>query len=117
MDAKVEQFLLKLPDAKREVAMMLREIMLASDKSISEAIKWNQLTFMTGKKNFAFIYTYPQVDYMNLGFFKATSLDDPKGLFEGTGAGMRHIKVKGIEKIPAAQIKKWVKQAVLIESR
>lgn len=106
---------MKLPDAKREVAMMLREIMLASDKKISEAIKWNQLTFMVGKKNFAFIYTYPQVDYMNLGFFKATSLDDPKQLFEGTGAGMRHIKVKDLDSIPTAQIKKWAKQAVLLE--
>jgi hypothetical protein len=65
--------------------------------------------------NIAFIYTYPGVDYMNLGFMKATSLQDPKKLFEGTGKGMRHIKIQTPKDIPSIQIKKWVKESITLE--
>jgi hypothetical protein len=112
MDPKIQQFLAALPEAKREVAMNIRDLILASDPKIKEAIKWKQLTFVCGKTNLAFIYTYPGVDYMNLGFLQATSLTDPKNLFEGTGKGMRHIKLYSVKDIPAAQVKKWVKEAV-----
>ena len=111
----VERFLLNLPDAKRMVALRLRELILSTDKKITEGIKWNNLTFSVGKDHFAFIYTYKQVDYINLGFLYAVELSDPKKLFEGTGKGMRHIKIKGEKDIPAAQVKKWVKEAVLLK--
>jgi hypothetical protein len=112
MEAKIQKFIAALPDAKREVALQVRDLMLTAHPSITEDIKWRQLTFIYGKTNIAFIYTYSGVDYMNLGFMQATSLSDPKGLFEGTGKGMRHIKIKTPKDIPAAQIKKWVKEAI-----
>ncbi len=115
MDKKVEAFLMNLPAAKREVALQVRDIFL-SVNGVEEAIKWNQLTFITNKKNFAFIYTYSNVDYMNLGFFRATSLIDPKKLFEGTGKTMRHIKIASSKEIPMTQIRKWVKEAVKLEN-
>jgi hypothetical protein len=114
MDPKIQQFLAELPEDKRKVAMHVRDIVLAASPAVTEAIKWKQLTFISGKTNLAFIYTYPGLDYMNLGFMQATSLTDPKKLFEGTGKGMRHIKIKTVKDIPAAQIKKWVKEAVNI---
>jgi hypothetical protein len=51
---------------------------------------------------------------MNLGFHQATALADPKKMFEGTGKGMRHIKLYPGKKIPTAQIKAWIKEAVLL---
>lgn len=114
MDAKVEQFLLELPEEKRVVAMQLREIFLSVSPRISEAIKWRQLTFMY-KGNLAFIYTYKTTAYMNLGFFKGTELDDPDTLLEGSGKGMRHIKVYTEKDIPVSRLKKWVKQAMLLQ--
>lgn len=110
----IEKFLLDLPEAKRLPAMEIREIFLSVDKNITEAIKWNNLTFSVGKNNIAFIYTYKHLDYINLGFMQAVKLSDPKKLFEGTGQNMRHIKIKTAEDIPAAQIKKWVKEAMLL---
>jgi len=115
MEPKIQQFIAALPDHKREVALQVRDIVLAANPNVTEAIKWRQLTFICGKTDIAFIYTYPGVDYMNLGFMKATSLPDPKKLFEGTGKGMRHIKIKTTKDIPAAQIKKWVKESISIE--
>jgi len=112
MEPKIQQFLAKLPDDKRENAMKVRDIILAASPEVTETIKWRQLTFISGKVNLAFVYTYAGVDYINLGFLKATALTDPKKLFEGSGKGMRHIKIRSAKDIPAAQIKKWVKEAV-----
>lgn len=112
MEPKIQQFLVALPEQKRNLAVQVRDIILTSSPAISEVIKWRQLTFISGKKDIAFIYTYSSVDYINLGFMQATSLTDPKKLFEGTGKGMRHIKIRTAKDIPALQIKKWVKEVV-----
>jgi len=114
MEPKIERFFLQLPDDKRAIAMVLRDIMLHAHPGIKEAIKWNQLTFFYGKTNLAFIYSFPDKDYINVGFFDAVSLMDPKKLFEGTGNRMRHIKVRTEKDIPATQLKKWMKEAVAI---
>jgi hypothetical protein len=111
MKTNVEQFLLGMPDLKRQLAMELREIILDKQNDIEENIKWRQLTFSKGNKNIAFIYTFPGTNYINLGFFKAVHLSDPDRLFEGTGKEMRHIKIYTEKDIPAAQVKKWLKQA------
>ncbi len=34
---------------------------------------------------------------VDLGLFKGTDLEDLKGLFEGSGKGMRHIKIHKVE--------------------
>lgn len=114
MDPKIQQFLTSLPDHKREITMQVRYIILAVSPKVIETIKWRQLTFISGKTDLAFIYTYAGVDYMNLGFMQATSLSDPKKIFEGTGKGMRHIKIRTVKEIPLSQIKKWVKEALAI---
>ncbi len=104
MHPKIEQFLLQLNDHKRPLAAEVREIFLAADKNVTEAIKWKQLTFVYGKTNIAFIYTFPGVDYINVGFFAATSLTDKDKLFEGTGDKMRHIKIRTSVDIPHQQL-------------
>jgi len=114
MEPAIQRFLAALPDHKRELAMQVRDIMLAASPAITEAIKWRQLTFISGKTNIAFVYTYAGVEYINLGFMQATALSDPKKLFEGTGKGMRHIKIRTAKDIPAAQVKKWVKAALAL---
>lgn len=112
MEPKIQQFFLKLNDKKSGLATKVRDIVLSAHPSIAETLKWNQLTFVYGKVNIAFIYTYTGVDYINLGFFKATSLTDPNNLFQGTGKGMRHIKIAAGKDIPVGQIKKWIKEAI-----
>lgn len=79
-----------------------------------ESIKWKQLTFIHEKSNIAFIYTLPTVNYINLGFFNATLLNDENNLLEGTGKKMRHIKFRSIKDIRKAEIKNLVKQAMLV---
>ena len=116
MHPSIEQFFLQLPEEKRQLAMLIREIILSVNSEMGEAIKWNGLMFFIKKKHIAFIYTYKNLDYINLAFIKAVALSDPKNLFEGTGKGMRHIKVRTSKDIPVMQIKRWVKEAIRLET-
>lgn len=113
MEAKIKEFLESLPPAKRKLVMRVRGVVLKTDPSIKEAVKWGNLTF-TSNGNIAFIYTYHTKDYINLGFFKGTELSDPGGLLEGTGKAMRHTKIQEEEDINEGQISQWIKQAIEI---
>jgi hypothetical protein len=46
------------------------------------------------KMSQAYAYLAPQRAWFNLGFFHGALLPDPLGLVEGTGAKMRHVKVR-----------------------
>jgi hypothetical protein len=112
MEKKIEQYILALPPEKRELVLLVREIFLGTSPLVTEALKWGNPTFIYKGKNFAFAYTYKTTVYVNVGFANATALSDPKQLFEGTGKGMRHIKVATKKDIPAAQLKKWIKETM-----
>jgi hypothetical protein len=110
-----EAFLCGLPAEKRELAEEIRRIVIQADKKIEEAIKWGNLTFVKNGKNIAFVYTYGKVSYINFGFFKATSLKDPKGLFQGTGKSMRHVKIYSRKDLDKKQFIAWVKETVRLD--
>ncbi len=42
-------------------------------------------------------YILPHGSWVNLGFYKGVDLDDPDALLEGTGAKMRHVKIRSID--------------------
>jgi hypothetical protein len=42
-------------------------------------------------------YVLPHTSWVNLGFFKGAELTDPAGLLEGTGAQLRHVKVRTLD--------------------
>jgi len=110
-----EDFLSRLPDEKRKLVEMVRRTVLQADERIEETIKWGNLTFVKNRKNIAFVYTNDKAPYINFGFLKATSLKDPKGLFQGTGKGMRHVKIYSEKDIDRKQYTAWVKEAVQLE--
>lgn len=49
-----------------------------------------------GEKKMSESYAYiaPQRAWVNLGFFHGSTLADPDGIIEGTGARIRHVKVR-----------------------
>jgi hypothetical protein len=117
MSPAVQKFLLELPEEKRMLAMRVRDIFISFNNGIGEAIKWNQLTFTFNKINIAFVYSFPNLDYVNLGFFYAMDLKDPGNLFEGTGKRMRHVKIFTTKDIKASQIKKWIGSTIELKSK
>ncbi len=50
--------------------------------------------FGTRKNAEAYAYLMPQKDRVNLGFYRGAHLADPRDLLEGSGADLRHVKVR-----------------------
>jgi hypothetical protein len=56
-------------------------------------------------------YIAPHGDYVNLGFFYGAELDDPEGLLEGTGALLRHVKIRSAADLESPSLRALVEQA------
>jgi len=53
----------------------------------------------------------PHAKHVNLQFSNGPALNDPKGLLEGTGKKLRHVKLRGPQEASAQAVKDLIKQA------
>ena len=59
----------------------------------------------------AFGYVNAFTAHVNVGFFRGAELSDPKGLLEGTGKFMRHVKLRPDAEIDAAALTSLIETA------
>ena len=55
----------------------------------------------------AFAYVNAFKAHVNVGFFRGAEIADPKGLLEGTGRFMRHVKLRPAEDVDASALR-WL---------
>ena len=48
---------------------------------------------------------------VNLGFNHGATLDDPKGILEGSGTSIRHIKIRTPEDLARPEIRRYIRRA------
>ena len=65
--------------------------MKRTEPGLRDAVKWGNGCWV--RSNGPVAYVYAAMGYVQFGFFRASSLRDPKGLLEGTGKYVRHTKV------------------------
>jgi hypothetical protein len=70
----------------------LRRLVSRVEPGLSEAVKWGNGCWIGSHGPVAYVYSAP--DYVQFGFFKGSSLNDPRGLLEGNGRYVRHTKVR-----------------------
>ena len=70
----------------------LRRLVKRVEPELSEAVKWGNGCWIGRSGPVAYVYSAP--DYVQFGFFRGSSLKDPKKLLEGKGEYVRHIKVR-----------------------
>ena len=70
----------------------LRRLVKRVEPGLSEAVKWGNGCWVGSNGPVAYVYSAP--DYVQFGFFKGSSLNDPRGLLEGKGRYVRHTKVR-----------------------
>jgi hypothetical protein len=82
------------------IARRLRAIIRAVDVSTVETVRLgdNAATYGVGPKKMTDGYAYimPMRGYINLGFYQGAVLADPERLLEGTGKGLRHVKIRSL---------------------
>lgn len=98
--ATFDELLASVDSDLAAIARRLREIILEVDPSAVETVRLgdNAATFGVGPRKMTDGYAYimPQRGYVNLGFYQGAALADPDGLLEGTGKGLRHVKVRSL---------------------
>ena len=70
----------------------LRRLVKRVEPGLSEAVKWGNGCWVGTNGPVAYVYSAP--DYVQFGFFRGSSLNDPRGLLEGKGRYVRHTKVR-----------------------
>lgn len=82
----------------RTLTFELRSLIERLDPTVVEVPRAGEKTAAYGlgekKMSEAYAYLAPQRAWVNLGFYHGASLPDPDEVIEGTGARIRHVKVR-----------------------
>ena len=111
---EVGVFVKGIEPRKRASVEALRKLVKKQAPQLKEAIKWGNITWI-GKENVCWILVYK--DHVDYGFFKGVQLKDPKGLLEGTGTGLRHIKVFTPGDIKEKEYGDLLRQALALDGK
>ena len=60
----------------------------------------------------AFGYVNVFTNHLNVGFFRGAEIDDPRGLLEGTGKYMRHVKLRPSEGVDAEALRNLIQPRI-----
>lgn len=105
----------RAPTETRKIAAAVRALIGEVMPGVIE-VAWEQqgnVGYGVGPKKGSeqFCYIMPFAAHVNLGFFYGADLDDPAGLLEGTGKGLRHVKIRSVEDVKKPALRKLVAQA------
>ena len=100
-----------------ELALATRKLVLEEAPDSTELIydAYNAVATgygFTGRPSQCFIHIAVYAKWVNLGFHRGSELEDPKGLLEGTGRLIRHIRISEPEDLAEPAVRAFVKQAI-----
>jgi len=88
----------------------LRRFVKAVAPTLTESVKWSNGCWIAGAEPIAYVYS--DVGFVQFGFVMGASLKDPRGLLEGQGRSVRHIKVRAPADIDRPAFAALLKQAM-----
>lgn len=104
------------PKPLRPVTVRLKELLLSVDPDACIVVRLGDraATFGVGPRKMSegYCYILPYANWVNLGFYRGVDISDPEELLEGTGAKMRHIKVRSIEECGNPRIVAMIRDAL-----
>jgi hypothetical protein len=90
--ASFDDYLADQSAKNQAIIRALRRFVGRTEPSLTETVKWGNGCWIGEKGPVAYVYS--DSGYVQFGFFRGSALKDPKGLLEGKGAYVRHIKVR-----------------------
>lgn len=106
--SSIDEWMASVSPEHRRIAERLRTLVLDVDPKFKEAIKWGNPVFSKGRDA---IYIADQKRYVHLGFFSGATLPDPDGVIEGTGKGLRHVKIWEYDEGLFVKLRPYIKEA------
>lgn len=102
-------YLATAPAELRPLVRALDAIVRKAAPKLTPSLKWGNLTYHA-EKNLIAIVAHRK--HVNLQLWNGAALKDPKGLLEGAGKTMRHVKVASTADLDAKYLTGLVKQVV-----
>ena len=111
-----EDLLEMTEEALRPVVTALREVVFEVDPGTCEVVRLGDraVTYGVGPRKMldGYAYILPHKRWVNLGFYQGVELADPSRLLEGTGAKMRHVKVRSVDEAGRVAVRVLVRGAL-----
>jgi hypothetical protein len=85
------------------------EVMRKSGGDVRELLHDGHPTACVGDAAFAYVNVFKA--HANVGFFRGAEIADPRGLLEGTGKVMRHVKLRPDSAFDAIALTKLIEEA------
>jgi len=114
-DPAVDTFLKGYSPQVRVIAVKTREVILSVLPGATEKVfpGWKVIQYGAGGgREGVFAVISPQKERVNLGLTNGAGLADPQGLLEGTGTGIRHVKLTSAEAAGTPAVRQLVSDAV-----
>lgn len=108
-DPAIERWMRARADALGALAQRWFEVMRGRGPDVRELLHDGHPTACVGDAAFGYVNAFTA--HINVGFFRGAELADPKGLLEGTGKFMRHVKLGPGRDIDAAALRKLIEAA------
>ena len=103
-------------EAVRPIAIALRETVFKVDQNACEVVRLGDraATYGVGPRKMldGYAYILPYKGWVNLGFYQGIDLADPKELLEGTGAKMRHVKIRSVDDAKRSDVQALINAAL-----
>jgi len=108
--ASFDLYLADQPPQNRAIIKALRAFVMRTAPKLEETVKWGNGCWVKGKVPVAYVYS--DKGFVQFGFFRGAALDDKKGLLEGKGQYVRHIKVHSAADIDRTAFATLLRQAM-----
>lgn len=111
--APIDDWFTKQPEPQRAIAEALRALVAQTMPDAVGAIKWGMPFYtLDGTMVCAIASHKAHVNLILAG--SPDAFDDPDGLLEGDGKTGRHLKVRSLEELPTARVKRWLRTAASV---
>ena len=114
-ESKFDRYIADLDEAERAVALRVRDTVrkaVGGNPRISETTKWSYPAWVHEGKNGNMCSIMGANGYVRLQFFRGAELSAAESRLEGTGKGMRHLKVWCDAGVPEEEIRALVSDAI-----
>lgn len=108
-DPAVEGWLREHSDALGKIAQHWFEVMRNCGDDVRELLHDGQPTACVGDAAFGYVDAFTA--HVNVGFYLGAEMADPRGLLEGTGKFMRHVKLQPGRDVDAAALTQLIEAA------
>lgn len=117
--ASFDDYLDDQPPKHRSIIRALRRFLKRVQPGLEESVMWGNGCWVKekmpkgkkpkGKVPVAYVYSAP--DHVQFGFIRGSALKDPRGLLEGNGQYVRHVKLRKPSDIDEDVLKAFLRQA------